>query len=244
MQNVTKDNFLSVLKGDKGKMSRIGSGKVVESGPHDNIFINFVDHGQPGALYFPKPKLFYADTLIRTFREMYDQRKYRKIVFYIEACHAGSMFDGMLDDDKSIMAITASGPQESSYATYCDSNSGEYSTCLGDLFSVTWMENWDKSVVRQQDVAEFTLERQILNTKDPIIRKLLKKEIDHKKKMKQLVDKIIKAIYKKVAKEMPGVAAKIGTLEKPAYLPLNMDMFQCIVNRITDKCFSVSELTK
>lgn len=42
------------------------------------------------------------------------------------------------------MAMTASGPRENSMGCYCKSQSGSYKTCLGDLFSATWMENVDK----------------------------------------------------------------------------------------------------
>lgn len=41
------------------------------------------------------------------------------------------------------MAVTASGPRESSYGCYCRAQSEPYGTCLGDLFSVTWMEDLD-----------------------------------------------------------------------------------------------------
>lgn len=39
-----------------------------------------------------------------------------------------------------VLAITASGPNESSYAAYCYADG----TCLGDLFSVMWMEELEK----------------------------------------------------------------------------------------------------
>ncbi len=42
---VTPRNFLSVLQGDAAAMKGIGSGRVLTSGPNDNVFINFVDHG-------------------------------------------------------------------------------------------------------------------------------------------------------------------------------------------------------
>ena len=35
-EDVTADNFLSVLKGDKAAMEGKGSGKVLESGPNDD----------------------------------------------------------------------------------------------------------------------------------------------------------------------------------------------------------------
>ncbi|XP_050426907.1 legumain-like [Adelges cooleyi] len=299
--NVTKENFLSVLKGDKHKMSKIGSGKVVKSSSHDNIFINFVGDGESGVVYFPGNKPLYADELIRTLKELYIRRKYEKILLYVDACYSGSMFDGLLDDNKSILAITAAGPRENAYTYYYDE---QYDTYLGDEFGISWMENWDKVIVEASkeasartvfkhyektrtkvtdsnvmiygdfhlgfeklssfigfsygqssasktnkvlnllktgDVAEFALKRQLIDTKDQIKRESLSREIGHKKNKKQLADKIMNEIYKKVVKEMPEVAAKIGTLEKPAHLKLNMDMFPCyrsIVNHISEKCFS------
>ena len=74
---------------------------------------------------------------------MFDQ-----MVFYIEACEAGSMFDGLLDPKIKIYGLTASNPSESSWGTYCypdDQINGTHTgTCLGDLFSVNWMEDADK----------------------------------------------------------------------------------------------------
>ncbi|XP_050426905.1 legumain-like isoform X2 [Adelges cooleyi] len=307
--NLTKVNFYRVLRGDRRIMSGIGSGRVVDSGPHDTIFINFLSAGNSGMLFFPDDYPVYADELISILEEMYIRQKYGKILLYIYSCASGSMFDGLLDDDKSILAITASGAWECPWEGYYDE---KYDTCLGTLFSATWMENWEQqmieeasteavtrtvykayedtrtavydsnvmmygdfrvgldtlssfigfpnsessdnkkknvlnplkinSKVRQQDVAKYVSEHHLLGTEDPIKRKSLIKEIGQKKDMKQTIDKIMNEIYKKVVKEMTGVAAKIGTLEKPAHLKLNMDMFPCyrsIVNRISEKCFSV-----
>lgn len=47
--NVTVDNFYAAILGDKSAI-RGGSGKVVESGPNDHIFIYYTDHGGPGVL--------------------------------------------------------------------------------------------------------------------------------------------------------------------------------------------------
>ena len=67
------------------------------------------------------------------------------MVLYIEACEAGSMFEGMLDDSLDIYVTTAANAHESSWATYCPgmrpSPAAEFTTCLGDLYSVSWMEN-------------------------------------------------------------------------------------------------------
>lgn len=63
----------------------------------------------------------------------------------MEACESGSMFKGLLPKDLNIYVVTASSATENSYATYCPDDDipapPEYTTCLGDLFSVAWMED-------------------------------------------------------------------------------------------------------
>lgn len=71
------------------------------------------------------------------------------MVLYIEACESGSMFDGILASNINVYAVTAANPTESSWGTYCypdDAINGTHiNSCLGDLFSVNWMENVEAS---------------------------------------------------------------------------------------------------
>lgn len=48
--DVNVNNFFAVLLGNKARLSGNGSGKVVDSGPDDHIFIFYSDHGGPGVL--------------------------------------------------------------------------------------------------------------------------------------------------------------------------------------------------
>jgi len=41
------------------------------------------------------------------------------------------------------LAVTATGPRQMSSGCYCETQSGQYNTCLADLFSATWMEDLD-----------------------------------------------------------------------------------------------------
>lgn len=43
------NNLFAVLLGNKSALTG-GSGKVIESGPDDHIFIYYTDHGGPGVL--------------------------------------------------------------------------------------------------------------------------------------------------------------------------------------------------
>ncbi|KAE8669078.1 Vacuolar-processing enzyme [Hibiscus syriacus] len=66
-------------------------------------------------------------------------------VFYLEACESGSIFEGLLPEGLNIYATTTSNAIKSSWGTYCPgedlSPPPEYETCLGDLYSVSWMED-------------------------------------------------------------------------------------------------------
>jgi len=63
----------------------------------------------------------------------------------MESCESGSMFEGLLPQDWEIYATTAADPSESSWATYCEPddviNGKSVGTCLGDEYSVNWMED-------------------------------------------------------------------------------------------------------
>ena len=113
---VTPENFLAILKGDKTKVKG-GNGKVLKSTADSKVFINFADHGAPGLIAFPNEYL-YANDLNSTITFMHQNKMYKEMVLYIEACESGSMFDGIL--------------------------SVEINSCLGDLFSVNWMEDAEK----------------------------------------------------------------------------------------------------
>ncbi|GAB2290607.1 hypothetical protein Dimus_024889 [Dionaea muscipula] len=139
-EQVTPKNLLAVLLGDKGAVTG-GSGKVVSSGPNDSIFLYYADHGAPGSLAMPSGDELYAHDLIATLEKKHAARSYRSMVIYVEACEAGSMFDGLLPKGLNVYVTTASNPDESSWATYYDDH---YQTYLGDLYSVSWLENSDE----------------------------------------------------------------------------------------------------
>ncbi len=71
------------------------------------------------------------------------------MVIYIEACESGSMFENILEKNLNIYGVSAANSEESSWGAYCapdDSVNGvEIGSCLGDLFSVNWMEDSDKA---------------------------------------------------------------------------------------------------
>lgn len=143
--DVTPELFLSVLEGNKTAVNGKGTGRVLDSKPEDNVFMFFSDHGAPNLIAFPS-KYLYADQLLATFSKM--KGRFAKFVFYLETCESGSMFVNLPKDTK-IYALSAANPTESSWGTYCspdDVIQGKHiGTCLGDLFSVSFVENSEES---------------------------------------------------------------------------------------------------
>nr|AWD84471.1 asparaginyl endopeptidase 1 [Petunia x hybrida] len=155
--DVTVDNFLAVILGNKAALSG-GSGKVVNSGPNDHIFIYYSDHGGPGVLGMPTDPYLYANDLIDVLKKKHASGTYKSLVFYLEACESGSIFEGLLPEGLNIYATTASNAEESSWGTYCPgeypSPPIEYETCLGDLYSIAWMEDSDIHNLRTESLKQ------------------------------------------------------------------------------------------
>jgi legumain len=143
-KNVDATNILKALQGDES-----AGGKVLKSNENSKVFFYYADHGAPGILGTPVGPYIYADQLNKAFKFMQENKMYKEMVVYIEACESGSIFENILADDMNIYAVTAANASESSWGTYCSPNDkvdGKHvGSCLGDLFSVNWMEDSDKA---------------------------------------------------------------------------------------------------
>ncbi|CAM0903615.1 unnamed protein product [Alopecurus aequalis] len=154
---VTTKNFFAVLMGNKTAVTG-GSRKVINSKPKDHIFIYYSDHGAPGFLGMPNPPYLYASDFIKVLREKHAAKSYSKMVIYVEACESGSIFEGILPQDLNIYVTTAANAVESSYATYCPwmtpSPPSEYLACLGDVYSVSWMEDSETHNLKKETLKD------------------------------------------------------------------------------------------
>jgi len=103
----------------------------------------------------------HALDLNNTINQMYQQKKYRQMLIYIEACKAGSMFNDILSPSVNVLAVTASDPTHSSYAIYYDSTRGTY---LGDVFSVFWMQDSEKESLTETVQHQFDVVKEMTNT--------------------------------------------------------------------------------
>jgi len=147
--NVTLKNFLAVLEGNAEE----ATGPVLQSNRHSRVFLNLVDHGGPGVFCFPNnEELLTAHDLNASLTTAYEKGLFGSLTLYLESCESGSMFEEILEKNAlPVYAVTASGPDESSWGCYCPGespaqglqdfvNGTELGTCLGDLFSVSWLQ--------------------------------------------------------------------------------------------------------
>merc|ERR1712151_585957 len=124
-------------------------------GSDDNVFIFFSDHGAAGLIAFPSSTMHTAD-LQNTLDTMHSKNMYKKLTFYLETCESGSMFEGM--STPGVYGLSAASPSESSWGTYCGSDAmvdgKSINSCLGDLFSVSWMEDSDAVDITQESLKD------------------------------------------------------------------------------------------
>merc|ERR1711862_845415 len=137
----------------------MGSGKKLESTADDNVFVFFSDHGAAGLIAFPSTWVYKAD-LQNTLNTMHSKNMYKKLTFYLETCESGSMFEGL--STPGVYALSAASPSESSWGTYCGSDAmvdgRSIGSCLGDLFSVNWMEDSDaKDLTKESLSTQFSI---------------------------------------------------------------------------------------
>jgi len=140
-------NFMAIMKGDESLLNLSADSnatrRVLQSNDKSKLFMAFFDHGAPGHLMFPDTSL-YADQLNETIKTMYSKNLYNEFILFIEACESGSLFVDIDLEGMNAWALTATNATFPSYGTYCyphDKLNGTHMyTCLGDLFSVSWME--------------------------------------------------------------------------------------------------------
>ncbi|KAE9468054.1 hypothetical protein C3L33_00015, partial [Rhododendron williamsianum] len=234
------NNLFSVILANKTALKG-GSGKVLDTGSEDHIFIYYTDHGGPGILGMPDETL-YASDLIDVLKKKHDSNTFKSMVFYLEACESGSIFEGLLPEGLNIYATTASNPAESSFASYCPDDYPDveiYGTCLGDVYSVSWMEDSDNNDLRKE-----TLDQQYEvyrrgprgSQKKLTAEKQLRDAIKHRAHIDESMMSIVKILFRS--------ANGLMTLEtvRPAGQPLVDDWscFKALVRTYEEHCGSLS----
>ncbi len=73
--------------------------------------------GMPPASRWGAMRYVTAGQLLDAVTSMGEAKMYGEMIFYIEACESGSMFNGLLPSNISVWAATAADPFHSSYAS-------------------------------------------------------------------------------------------------------------------------------
>jgi len=115
-KEVNAANFIKVLSGDASS-----NGPVLKSTAADRVFVYYVDHGGPGILGVPdgaKGGYITAKSVNKALETLHSKGGYKELLFYLEACESGSIFNKLLTAP-NVKAVTAASPKESSWGWYC-----------------------------------------------------------------------------------------------------------------------------
>lgn len=159
--------YSAILLGDAAKVTEltgIENPKVLKTTSEDNIFLYYIDHGGDNIVAMPSGGYLTAETLVGLIKQMYEKKMYNRLVYYLEACESGSMWQ-KLPTDINAYALSSTLPDESSWGTYCppdDVVDGKHiGSCLGEVWSCFWLEQDDVA-----DLKTLTLQKQFDDAKE------------------------------------------------------------------------------
>ena len=144
-KDINRDVFLGILSGDVEKVkAKTGkeNPKVLAAGPEDTVFTYFIDHGGEGIICVGND-FIRSSELIAALKKAHEKKIYGKWVFFMEACHSGSMFKN-LPADWNIYVMTSSDAKHNADMSNCppdDVIAGkEFDTCLSGLWDNSYLD--------------------------------------------------------------------------------------------------------
>uniref|UniRef100_A0A7E4WA78 legumain n=1 Tax=Panagrellus redivivus TaxID=6233 RepID=A0A7E4WA78_PANRE len=147
---IDNESVLNVLKGNATGNKGKGTGRVLGSTRKEDVFIYYAGHGDVHVLLLLDGTLTKHE-LDNALTHMYENNMYNKMVFYLESCNSGSMFEG-LDETRRLYAVTAANSMQSSFATFCIND--QKLPCLSDEFSATWMFNTETHNILSETIGD------------------------------------------------------------------------------------------
>ena len=159
--HLTAELYINILLGNAEKVAEISgieNPKVLKTTEKDHIFLYYIDHGGDNIVAMPEGGYLTSEMLVGTIKQMYEKKMYGKLVYYLEACESGSMWQ-TLPDNINAYALSSTYPDESSWGTYCPPNDdivdGKHiGSCLGEVWSCFWLEQDDTA-----DLSKLTLQK-------------------------------------------------------------------------------------
>ena len=138
--DINKKVFLAILSGDAetvAKETGKENPKVLNAGPEDTVFTYFMDHGGMDFVVVGGDYIR-SGALIDALKTAHEKQLYGKWVWFMEACHSGSMFMD-LPANMSIYIMTSSDAYHNAYMSNCPPD--DY---IGDKYLDTCMAGlWD-----------------------------------------------------------------------------------------------------
>jgi glycosylphosphatidylinositol transamidase (GPIT) subunit GPI8 len=125
-EEVTVDNFIKIIKGEKNEKTPI----VLNSDKHSNVLIFMVGHGLPGMIPFDYGGGLTSDKFKEIIEEMYQEEKYRRMFIMVEVCFGESM--AMDLKTPGVVYFTGSALNEQSFGSNYDD---QIKTWLADDFT-------------------------------------------------------------------------------------------------------------
>lgn len=123
MSDLTPTDIMNILSGKKNSRTPI----VIESTDKDNILIFWSGHGTQAELCWGDEFMGVRKDMIgNTLRQMAKEKKYRKMLFLIEACYSGSIVKDILIP--GALFITAANDKETSKADNFSNQLGVWMT--------------------------------------------------------------------------------------------------------------------
>lgn len=133
LSTISPQDITSILCGEKN--ARLP--EVIGADQSDNVLVFWSGHGTPGAFVWNQESEFSSTMMRQTLESLFDQKKYRKMLWLVETCYAGSVAQGA-NAIPGVLFITASNQNETSKADV-------YSDELG-----VWMSNRYTSTLEEQ----------------------------------------------------------------------------------------------
>ena len=143
-KEITPSVFLAILSGDAETVTaKTGkeNPKVLAAGPEDTVFTYFIDHGDDGIICVGDG-LVHDRQLLAALKTAHEKKLYGKWVWFMEACHSGSMFLE-LPDDWNIYVMTSADEHHDALMSNCppdDKVAGKsLNTCLAGLWDNSYL---------------------------------------------------------------------------------------------------------
>lgn len=133
LSTISPKDIASILHGEKSEKLP----EVIHADGADNVLVFWSGHGAPGYFVWGKNDQFTGSLMQQTLQSLSEQKKYRKMLWLVETCYAGSVAQSV-KDIPGVLFITASAENETSKADV-------YSDELG-----VWMSNRYTSTLEEQ----------------------------------------------------------------------------------------------